>query len=236
MKRTYYLAYGSNLNINRMLCRCPDAVRIGVSVIEDYKLAFRRGVLNIEAASGKRVPVGVWAISEPDEAELDRYEGYPRLYEKTFFRLTVNEKTIQAMAYIMTPGHLTAAPSQAYYDTVAEGYADFGFDPAPLLEAATEALADKAEFDDEVSAAVFAKKAVDAYARTQKRKKGTRSYGPQYCPRCGGWVLKSRLSANALSRYADIYICEACGLDEATRAFRGDPLPLKDWAIAQKRR
>ena len=234
MKRTYYIAYGSNLNVNQMLRRCPDAVKIGAAVIEDYKLAFRRGVLNIEAAPGKRVPVGVWAISDADEAALDRYEGYPRLYEKMFFRLTVNGKTIQAMAYVMTPGHLTAAPSRGYYGIVAEGYADFGFDEAPLLTAASEACEEKAEFDDAVSAVIFAKKAVDAYAREQRRRNASRADGWQYCPRCGGHVLKSRLSSNALSRYADVYICGACGLDEAVRAFRGYPLSLKDWDIAQK--
>ena len=34
MKRTYYLAYGSNLNVNQMLFRCPDAVKIGASFMK----------------------------------------------------------------------------------------------------------------------------------------------------------------------------------------------------------
>ena len=77
MKRKYYIAYGSNLNVNQMLYRCPDAVKIGASVIEGYKLVFRRGVLTIEPADGMRVPVGVWAVSAPDEESLDIYEGFP---------------------------------------------------------------------------------------------------------------------------------------------------------------
>ena len=131
----YYLAYGSNLNINQMLRRCPDAVKIGASVIEDYKLVFRRGVLNIEPADGMRVPVGVWAVSESDEESLDVYEGFPRWYEKQFFRLTVNGKTIRAMAYVMTPGHPVSPPSRQYYRICAEGYTDFDFDMEPLRTA-----------------------------------------------------------------------------------------------------
>lgn len=139
MKRKYYLAYGSNLNVNQMLRRCPDAVMIGTSVIEGYKLVFRRSVLNIEPSDGEQVPVGVWAVSESDEAALDIYEGFPRWYVKQFFRLAVKEKTVRAMAYIMTPGHPVSPPSKRYYNICAEGYADFGFDPAPLLAAAMEA-------------------------------------------------------------------------------------------------
>ena len=46
-------------------------------------------------------------------------------------------------------------------------------------------------------------------------------------------TVKERLTTNALSRHADVYICDACGNDEAVREMKGDPLPLKDWAIAK---
>ena len=34
MKREYYIAYGSNLDVDRMLHRCPDALTIGRSTID----------------------------------------------------------------------------------------------------------------------------------------------------------------------------------------------------------
>ena len=37
---------------------------------------------------------------------------------------------------------------------------------------------------------------------------------PPLCLRCGQ-PLDCRLVINALSRYADVHICEACGMDEA---------------------
>lgn len=222
MKRKYYIAYGSNLNVNQMLRRCPDAVKIGASVIEDYKLVFRRGFLTIEPSEGLRVPVGIWAISEMDEELLDVYEGFPRFYVKQFFRLSVNGKTVRAMAYVMTPGHQVSPPSRRYFDVCAEGYVDFGLEIAPLLAALTAA---KTESDAEA----VARKTVDAYARKQKN-------GTRYCPRCGGQTIKPCLAANALSRRANIYVCDACGMDEAVRDWMGEPLPFVDWAVVQKRR
>lgn len=143
MKAKYYIAYGSNLNVGQMRHRCPCAVPVGVSSVKDYKLVFcgnsRSGVANIEPCDGESVPVGIWAISPSDENALDRYEGYPWLYEKKVFTLPVNGKTVKAMAYIMTPGHQIAAPTRYYLNTILEGYGDFGFDTAPLLDAADEA-------------------------------------------------------------------------------------------------
>ena len=35
------------------------------------------------------------------------------------------------------------------------------------------------------------------------------------CPRCGSKSMKERIHTNALSRHADIFICDQCGTDEA---------------------
>lgn len=144
MSRKYYLAYGSNLDVDQMLRRCPDAVQIGSAVVKDYGLLFRGnawhfGVATVEPCKGESVPVGIWSISKRDEQALDWYEGWPRLYEKRTFRVTVRGKTISAMAYIMTPGHKIAPPSSSYLDTIAQGYEDFGFDLGPLMAAAEDA-------------------------------------------------------------------------------------------------
>ena len=144
MKRKYYIAYGSNLHMDQMLSRCPDAVKVGSAVIENYKLLFRSnrrrgGVATIEPAKGESVPVGIWAISASDEIALDHYEGFPWLYEKWLFPVRVGCRKVLAMAYIMTPGHGIAPPSSYYLNIIAEGYHDFGFDTAPLLKAAEDA-------------------------------------------------------------------------------------------------
>ena len=53
------------------------------------------------------------------------------------------------------------------------------------------------------------------------------------CPRCGQNKLKSPLTHNALSRYADLYVCDECGLTEAGLAMMNNPLPLEQWAVFQ---
>ncbi|MFR8542814.1 MAG: hypothetical protein ACLVD8_25910 [Enterocloster sp.] len=58
---------------------------------------------------------------------------------------------------------------------------------------------------------------------------------PPKCLRCGA-PLAPHLMVNALSRYVDVQICEACGMDEALRDAAHVPLSLEEWdAIKQGR-
>ena len=50
------------------------------------------------------------------------------------------------------------------------------------------------------------------------------------CPRCGRDRMKKNIHTNALSRHADIYICDACGTEEALLKFMHNPLPMCEWA------
>ena len=50
------------------------------------------------------------------------------------------------------------------------------------------------------------------------------------CPRCGRNTMKENVYTNALSRHADIYICDACGTEEALLKFMHNPLPMREWA------
>lgn len=119
-----YAAYGSNLNIDQMLARCPDATIAGVGYILNYRLVFRN-VADIEPAPGFRVPVGLWHISEDDEQSLDAYEGAPTLYRQQAFLVLFEEAIVFAMAYQMNrEGY--SPPSDRYLQTIRKGYQDFG--------------------------------------------------------------------------------------------------------------
>lgn len=51
------------------------------------------------------------------------------------------------------------------------------------------------------------------------------------CPRCGR-PMRENLYHNALSRQADVYVCDICGMDEALTAATGrPPLPFEHWHI-----
>ena len=138
-KEKYYVAYGSNLNLPQMKQRCPTAKVVGTSEIEGYELIFRGSktgaYATIEPCEGSTVPVMIWAVKPKDELALDRYEGYPRFYDKEAMDLVVNGKTVCAFVYVMTEGLLLGIPSDSYLNTIEEGYETAGFDTAVLEKA-----------------------------------------------------------------------------------------------------
>ena len=133
-KKIYYLAYGSNLNIEQMKRRCPNAIKVGTSIIEDYELEFRY-YLTIVPSTKNKVPVGVWLVDEQDEASLDIYEGYPTLYRKEYIEITVNNEKVNALVYIMNDVREKSKPSQVYLNTCRQGYKDFNLDISYLNKA-----------------------------------------------------------------------------------------------------
>lgn len=143
--KKYYLAYGSNLNVQQMRYRCPDATIFGTAEIPDYQLLFKGSMtgsyLTIEKKEGSTVPVAVWEVSERDEKNLDAYEGCPNFYYKTEIELPVkilkNGKieTVKAFVYIMHEERKLVIPSRAYLQTCLVGYRHFGFKPALLMKA-----------------------------------------------------------------------------------------------------
>lgn len=56
------------------------------------------------------------------------------------------------------------------------------------------------------------------------------------CPRCGMDVMKTPVHTNALSRAADVYICDACGSTEAILAYMHQSSPLSGWAAFRPKR
>lgn len=137
MKKKLYIAYGSNLNKEQMLRRCPNAKFVGIGKLENYSLEFRR-VLTVIPTPGLNVPVAVWEISPSDEAHLDIYEAFPYTYSKQSLHVNFADGTgCSAMAYIMNGGYL-APPSASYFDIVAQGFRDCGLDERALQQALME--------------------------------------------------------------------------------------------------
>lgn len=63
---------------------------------------------------------------------------------------------------------------------------------------------------------------------------GATRYRGAFCPRCGCQVDgEYRHQLQALSRRADITICNDCGTAEALEDFYGQQKPLADWAIVK---
>ena len=145
MNKKYYIAYGSNLSVQQMAVRCPDAKIAGMAVLKDWKLAFKVHA-DIVPCEGREVPVLIWQISESDEQNLDVYEGYPLYYIKKDLDVTMTDldgnhpRNITAMVYVMAEGHdQLQPPMRGYYQVLMEGYERFGFDKNQLELALKEA-------------------------------------------------------------------------------------------------
>lgn len=145
MKKRYYIAYGSNLNIRQMKMRCPSARIIGTSEIPNYELLFKGSktgsYLTIEPKEGSTVPVAAWEVTDLDEAALDRYEGFPTFYYKAEMVLPIKGiktgkvRERPAFVYIMHEDRPLGMPSGYYVATCLEGYDNFGFDERFIYDA-----------------------------------------------------------------------------------------------------
>ncbi len=145
MEKRYYIAYGSNLNIQQMQRRCPGARVIGTSEIENYRLLFKGSrtgsYLIIEPKEGSSVPVAAWSVTDADEAALDRYEGFPAFYYKAEMRLPIKGirtgkvRMRNVFVYIMHEERPLGLPSEFYLETCLQGYRNFRFDEKILAQA-----------------------------------------------------------------------------------------------------
>lgn len=136
----FYIAYGSNLNIEQMAQRCPTAKVVGTTVLKNHRLVFRGGhasaVATVEPHKGGSVPVLVWEITPADEAALDRYEGFPYFYRKETIKIRLDGHPLTAMIYIMNEkGRPMEVPGCFYYSVILDGYKRAGFDTAILKKA-----------------------------------------------------------------------------------------------------
>lgn len=129
METKYYFAYGSNMNLDQMAYRCPDAEVVGKAILKDYSLKFRgnrngNGVASIVPDPGKEVQGLLWKITPKCEQSLDFYEGYPNLYEKK--EIVVQTKTGEqagVAVYIMNEPYQSqpALPCDLYLNGILDG-------------------------------------------------------------------------------------------------------------------
>lgn len=143
--KKYYLAYGSNLNLEQMKFRCPNAKQIGTINLENYRLVYKGGedkcaYLTIEKFKGATVPLGLYEISLLDIFSLDIYEGYPTFYSKYYIPIKIDGEIKKALIYIMNREFEYHLPSDEYVSTCMEGYEDFGFNKTILEKALTDTI------------------------------------------------------------------------------------------------
>ena len=118
----YYFAYGSNLHHLQMRRRCPKCRYIKKIVLNNFQLAFRNqgGWADIERKNGKKVYGALYIISKYAESRLDKYEDYPIVYKKMYFKY----KDKRVMTYTMVRKTKLVSPTTRYLNIIKQGYKD----------------------------------------------------------------------------------------------------------------
>ena len=138
MENTMYFAYGSNINLEQMAYRCPDASVMGPVTLEGWELLFRRGgFATIAPKEGEKVTGLLWSITPECERSLDYYESYPRFYDKRMVTVRDGEgRSLSVMAYIMDERFREPMlPTTDYYEGILEGYRQNGLPTSELKKA-----------------------------------------------------------------------------------------------------
>lgn len=144
MSETLYFAYGSNMNLNQMAHRCPDAKVVGVCRAEGFQLAFRggSGVATILPQKDSFVEGVLWRITERCEQSLNRHEGYPHLYDKETIQVhRPGLPPVEVMVYTINEPYRSqpALPSPGYLHGILEGCRQNGVSTKHIKKAVEEA-------------------------------------------------------------------------------------------------
>lgn len=134
-----YLAYGANMSSEIMRYRCKDARFLGVGMLEGYRLLFKGeeplAYATIEQWDGYKVPYVLWELSADDETALDRFEGYPKTYQKDTVTIEHDGQQFLAMYYHKSAEESVGQPMTHYTEVLAAAYYRYSFDINILNEA-----------------------------------------------------------------------------------------------------
>jgi gamma-glutamylcyclotransferase len=128
----YYFAYASNLYRKQMAERAPESKPKFVATLPNFKLSFtaragkQGGVASITPHRGEKVLRAVYEVTEKDLKRLDKYEGYPTVYDRR--KVTVWTETndpVEAITYIKIDQSKELKPSAEYLAVIRQGYLDW---------------------------------------------------------------------------------------------------------------
>lgn len=127
----YYFAYGSNLNHKQMNCRCPDNKFIMRAYLDNHKFVYdgyssKRGgaVANVLESADSIVWGGLYEISKSDFENLDKYEGFPSLYDRKELKVKDDHGNIyKAITYFRIEEKI-GIPSSEYKKIIIDGAKD----------------------------------------------------------------------------------------------------------------
>ena len=123
----YNIAYGANMDVEKMKARCPDAELVGIGWITGMRIEFHKYATLMKTGNEEDlVPVALWRISQNDERRLDRYEGVPTFYSKHHANVTLNTgKEVRGLLYLMETIREERV-NEEYYERLEASYRQLG--------------------------------------------------------------------------------------------------------------
>ena len=121
----YYFAYGTNLNKRIFLKKFKDAKIIKKYTLKNFKVVFRTKYVipDLQKKLNSKVSGLIYKINKDIEKKLDRYEDYPQLYLKKYFKY--GKKKI--MFYYMRKKSSPIKPRGYYFKIMKDGYRQNNF-------------------------------------------------------------------------------------------------------------
>ena len=130
-----YFAYGSNLNTIQMKRVCPNLVPVVKAKLKNFKLVFNNSVADIVESPEDIVYGAIYDISESDTKNLDRYEGYPRLYDRINVTVEDDEGKIYAVFVYVMYVKGRGQPDFFYYKNIRQGFKEWKIPMESLVNA-----------------------------------------------------------------------------------------------------
>jgi gamma-glutamylcyclotransferase len=142
-RNAYYFAYGSNLDVQQMLERCPSAQLRLSAILPHHALVFagfshRWGgaVATVIPRQGTNVAGVLYALTRQDLRRLDSFEGCPVIYQRyRKFVVDVCGRARTASVYVYDPKVALGLPATRYLDVLMNAYETHGFALAGLRDA-----------------------------------------------------------------------------------------------------
>ena len=121
----YYFAYGTNLNKKIFLKKFKEAKLIKKYSLKNFKVVFRTKykIPDLQKKLKSRVPGVIYRINRDIEKKLDKYEEYPKVYVKRYFK----DKNNKIMFYFMKKKSSEVKPNGYYFKIMMQGYRQNNF-------------------------------------------------------------------------------------------------------------
>jgi gamma-glutamylcyclotransferase (GGCT)/AIG2-like uncharacterized protein YtfP len=136
---TYYIAYGSNLDPDRLERRIGTCHAVTKGYLKDFELVFNKGnydgsaCANLRCAPGDRVPFVAYHLpgGRDQLKALDSFEGVSDSYYQTSYPFPFGEDQTLTLGhlYVANPARIRAdlSPRPDYLNYIREGYLTHGF-------------------------------------------------------------------------------------------------------------